>query len=417
MSAPNGSRPGTHHSLDAPEPGSHARGAASAITTRASIAARWSLMGRVGLAMMFHDKSKLLGTLVGVIFAVVLSNQQAGTFLGLIQKNVMLVDNAGADFWITPKASESLLSAAGQTVNTAALHRARTTPGVAWAEPILLTVGNVRLPDGGSQQVQIIGTRLPACKGGPWNIVAGKCDDLARPDTLIVEHGERLTLGGLNVGSVREINGRNMTVVGFTWGLIPFGPSYAFTDFETARELAHAPSDQVSFVLVGLEPGADAAVVQARLANASPEAKVLTKQAWSSSIVRDLLTRSAIGITFGTSALFGLLVGLVIVGLSMFSAVVDNVREFGTLKAIGCTNLDLGLLLMVQSLSYALIGSLIGLALVTRMAAGIRSAKLALMMPPWLTFGTLGLMIVLCALASLLALVRIRKVEPAMVFR
>jgi hypothetical protein len=131
MSAPQGSVSSKLHSLDAPEAASHARGAAGAITTRASIAARWSLMGRVGLAMMFHDKSKLLGTLVGVIFAVVLSNQQAGTFLGLVQKNVMLVDNAGADLWITPKASESLLSAAGQTVNTAALHRARTTPGVA----------------------------------------------------------------------------------------------------------------------------------------------------------------------------------------------------------------------------------------------------------------------------------------------
>ena len=39
-------------------------------------------MARVGLRMMFHDKVKFLGTLVGVVFAVVLVNQQAGTGLG-----------------------------------------------------------------------------------------------------------------------------------------------------------------------------------------------------------------------------------------------------------------------------------------------------------------------------------------------
>lgn len=390
---------------------------AQPILTRASLFERASMMGKIGLSMMFHDKSKLLGTLLGVIFAVVLTNQQLGTFLGLLAKNVMLIDNAGADLWIAPQASESLLSAVGQTVNTSSLYRARTTQGVAWAEPILLNAAAVRLPDGGTQQVQIIGTRLPDCRGGPWNLISGSCEDLKGPDTIIVEHGERRTLGGLNLGSVREINSRRMTVVGFTWGLVPFGPSYAFTDFETARELGHVASDQVSFVLIGLEPGADLHEVQRALSRAVTSGRVVRKDEYKDATVRELLTRTAIGITFGTSTLFGLIVGLVIVALSMFSSVVDNVREFGTLKAIGCTNFDLALLLFVQSISYALLGSLLGLALVTRMAAGIRSAKLVIMMPPWLTFGTVVLMLLLCVFASMLALLRVRKVEPAMVFR
>lgn len=58
---------------------------------------------------------------------------------------------------------------------------------------------------------------------------------LNRPDTMIFEDSERETLGGLNLGSVREVNGRKITVGGFTWGLIPFGPSYAFADYELAR--------------------------------------------------------------------------------------------------------------------------------------------------------------------------------------
>jgi len=125
----------------------------------------------------------------------------------------------------------------------------------------------------------------------------------------------------------------------------------------------------------------------------------------------------AIGIMFGISTVFGLIVGFVIVSLSMFSSVVDNIREFGTLKAIGATNIDLMLLLLVQATIFGVIGSVIGLAIVSQMAKGIRSAKLAMSLPPELTFGTAALMVVLCIAASSLALLRLRKVEPAMVFR
>ena len=56
---------------------------------------RLRIMVRVGTRMMFHDKLKFAGTLFGVIFAVVLTNQQLGVFLGLLSKNTMFIDNAG----------------------------------------------------------------------------------------------------------------------------------------------------------------------------------------------------------------------------------------------------------------------------------------------------------------------------------
>jgi putative ABC transport system permease protein len=148
-----------------------------------------------------------------------------------------------------------------------------------------------------------------------------------------------------------------------------------------------------------------------------PDVLVRTGPEFEQSIRTYILTQTAIGITFGTSTVFALIVGFVIVSLSMLSSVVDNLREFGTLKAVGTTNLDLTKLLFVQSMTYAIIGSVIGLGLVTRVAGGIRSAKLALVMPPELIIGSIGVMCLLCVAASSLALLRIRKLEPAMVFR
>jgi putative ABC transport system permease protein len=170
-------------------------------------------------------------------------------------------------------------------------------------------------------------------------------------------------------------------------------------------------------VLVQLAPGVDAAAVQAELARRAPTSVVLSREGFRRVIIRHGLMKTAIGVTFGTSTLFGLVVGFVIVSLSMFSSVVDNLREFGTLKALGATNADLTMLLLVQAVTFALLGSALGLALVLELARLLRNPKLAILLPPALTAGTAALMLAICVLASLMALQRIRRVEPAMVFR
>lgn len=376
---------------------------------------RWRAMIRVGLRMMVHDKLKMIGTLVGVVFAVLLSNQQAGTFLGLLKKNTMFIESAQADLWVLPPNTETL--AAGKYINEAISRQARGIEGVAWAEPLLFGGGQIAIPGGSAEAVTIVGTRLPALRGGPWNMVAGSPAALADPDTMIFEDGVRDTFGGLNLGSVREVNGRNVQVGGFTWGLLPFGPAYAFAEYDLARLLLHVDSDRTNFVLVGVEPGRDPAQVRDALQARFPDVKVVSGQEFTRSTVRYLLVRSALGVTFGTSTIFGLLVGFVIVALTTFSAVIDNIREFGTLKAIGATNWDLAKLLFAQSIAYALLGSLIGLTLVTRVADAIRSPKFAIIITPTLAVGTTLAMVVLCVVASSFALVRLRKLEPAMVFR
>jgi putative ABC transport system permease protein len=376
---------------------------------------KWRAMVRVGLHMMFHDKLKMLATLAGVVFAVVLANQGLGTFLGLLQKNTMFVDNAGADLWILPPATRTLQG--GKTLPDADLMAARTTPGVAWAEPILYGGATVSLPSGGSEAVTVIGAKYPDYRGGPWNMVSGEKDVLAQPDTIVFEDYDREKLGNLDLGDTREVNGHRLTAGGFTWGLMPFGPSYAFTDFDTARLLFHTDSDRVSYVLVGVEPGQDPARVKAALQARVPDAQVMTKKELSGSIIGYVLETTSIGVTIGSSTAISIIVGFFIVGLSMFSSVVDNVREFGTLKAIGATTSNLAVLLFGQAAVFAGMGTLIGLAVISRVAAGVRSPTMIMILPPEGFGATALFMLVLCMLASSLSLLRLRKVEPAMVFQ
>jgi putative ABC transport system permease protein len=382
---------------------------------RAPLWIRWQAMARIGVSMMLHDKLKLCGVLFGVVFSVILTNQAAGTFYGLLYKNTMFIDNAGADLYVVPPGTQQL--AGGQQLGDVALTEAITQNGVAWAAPLLWGGTSVKLPSGGTEPITVVGTKLPAMRGGPWNMVAGDREALFRPDTMIFEQSQREKLGGLNIGSVREVGGRTTYVGGFTWGLLPFGPPLSFTSFENARDLLHSDRDRMNYVLIALEPGSDAGAVQRELQAKLHEAEVLTKEQLKARTIHDVLVRSAIGVTVGSIAAVGLVVGFVIVALTMFSSVVDNLREFGTLKAIGTSNLDLAKLLFVQSSCYAFFGTILGVAAVRLIANAMRSPQMALVMPLPIHVLTLGLMLVVCTSAATLALMRLKNLEPAMVFR
>jgi putative ABC transport system permease protein len=376
---------------------------------------RFFPMTRLAVSMMFHDRSKLAGTLLGVVFATVLMLQQLGVFGGLLYKNSQFVDNTVADLWVVPPETSSALP--GPLIGLTALSTTRVTDGVAWAEPLIMGGAALKRPGGGQEAVTLVGTTFPRLAGGPFAMVAGSPQAIRDPDTVIFDDGARKNLGGINLGSVRELSGRRVVVGGFTWGLLPFGPGYAFTNYDTAQGILRVPTDQTSFVLVGVEAGQDPEAVRDRLKLALGDSvDVYTKDQFSSAITADLIA-AQLGITFGTSTAFALIVGFVIVSLSMFSAVVDNVKEFGTLKAMGATTFDLTKLLFVQAVLYAFLGTTIGLFLATGMAEGIRSANLVLVLPTWLWFGSYGVMSLICIVASVLAILRVRNIEPGMVFR
>ncbi len=388
---------------------------AEPIRTRPGFFKRWQTLGVIGVRMMFHDRLKLVGTLFGVVFAVVLGNFQVGTFLALVNKNRMFVENANVDVWITPPGTRQFQG--GTPLTDAQLNRARATPGVAWVEPLLVQTAQLKLPNGGGEPVSLVGTRAPRFAGGPWNVVVGSTDALLQPGAVIFEDAEREKFGGLNLGSTRELAGHRVQAVGFTWGLLPFAPAYAFAEQTLAREILKQPADKHTFLVVGAAPGESKTELRARLQEALPDTRVMTREEYLAEILHYILTATQIGMSFGTSTFMGLLVGLITVALSMFSSVVDNMRQYGTLKAIGATTGDLARLLFVQAMVYGVVGSLIGLGMMSALVQGIRNAQLTPILPNLSIAITFGSMIAVCLMASVLALLRLRQLEPAMVFR
>lgn len=376
----------------------------------------WRSMGKIGIAMLFHDKLKLIATLVGVVFAVLMSNFQVALFNALLLRNTMFVERASADVWIVPPNTSALQGADG-TLPDSLVTVARSVTGVAWSAPLLIGGAQIRIPDGGQKPVLLVGAEMPAGHGGPIHVVAGDVQDLALADAVFMEDSRREKLGDLNIGSVREMNNHRIQVVGFTSGLVPFGPPYAFASFETAREVLKRPNHEVSYVMIGLEKDANTKQVVADLQKLFPEQTVLTRSDVKWRTILYILGESGIGQSIGMGVAMSVFCGFAIVALTMFSAVVENIREFGTLKAIGATNKDLAKLLIVQAVVCAFIGVALGEAAVGMQIRGMHGPEMPLGIPWWLMLGTLVFFTVMCVAASTLALLKIRNVEPAMVFR
>ena len=93
---------------------------------------------------------------------------QVGTFLALVFKNRMFVENAAADVWITPPGTRQFQG--GSPLNDAQLNRARSTPGVAWAEPLIVQTAELKLPNGGTEPVSLVATATPRSSrcSPPW---------------------------------------------------------------------------------------------------------------------------------------------------------------------------------------------------------------------------------------------------------
>src|SRR5271163_2563154 len=56
---------------------------------------------------LFHDRVRLIATVVGIVFSIVLVTVQLGVFLSFERMVTTIIDHAQADFWIVPAETKS----------------------------------------------------------------------------------------------------------------------------------------------------------------------------------------------------------------------------------------------------------------------------------------------------------------------
>jgi putative ABC transport system permease protein len=373
-------------------------------------------MWSFALQTLAADRGKLFTALTGVVFSVVLVNIQGGLFLGMIFKASLLVTNGHADIWVGHREMHN--AEFSRDIPRRWVYRIRPVEGVKRADPYLIGFSDMTLPRGGFEGVAVVGVDRHSQLGKAWNLQTGPADAIRQTDGIIIDDCEDFKLGAPQIGEVREIGHYRSRVVGKSHGIMGFQVApYVFTNYEqAARILQKNPSD-CSYILVQLEPGADAEQVCASIRQRIPEVDAFPSQRYGEKCVHFWMTRTGIGMSFGAATLLGVLVGLVMVAQTLYAMVLDRLVEFGTLKAIGATERQVFSVLLSQAIVMAVAGSLIGLQLVTIIQRLCTTPNAPIVIPLWLSLCSCGLVLVICLVSSLIPYLRVRKVDPLIVLQ
>jgi putative ABC transport system permease protein len=372
----------------------------------------------VGVAarMLIDEPRKSVGTLIGVVVSVFLMMQQMSLLTGIQARVTSFADRNDVDVWVASAATESI-DATG-SLPERCVSQAAGTRGVAWAAPVVQGRGDVTRVDGVMEQVRVFGVEPPRYAGLPRILASGSSAAMLRaPSRIFLNWQDRDSFGFPEPGDRIEISGRVAIVAGFLEGMNPHSPYYyMFANIDDVRAWVAFPRERVTFVAVGVAPGERAEVVRDRLQRRMPEVMVFTKQQLHEMELRYFEKRSPVGVVFGMGTLVAALIGAGIVGVTLYASVMDRLREFGTLKAIGASREDLLRLLGAQAVLYSVVGYPLGL-LAFGLVRHISGPSVSMPAPVWLLSSVAAATLLVCSAASAVAIRRVLRLEPAIVFR
>lgn len=375
-------------------------------------------MWLLALKSMLADRGKLLTSLLGVTFAVVLVNLQGGLLIGLMKKASLLIDHCEADIWVGHRHMNNVDF--GSYVPERWVHRVRAVEGVERADPYLIAPsGQATMRDGKSELVFLVGCEPASLLGNAWEMEEGDRRALRHPDGILVDASATEKLGGCGVGDVLEINGRRARVVGLTKGVVGFTYNpYVFTTLDRARRFAHGvPPDHCSYFLVKAKPGTDVDELCARIRERVPELDVHHKSTYALICMEFWLVRTGVGVSFGLAACLGLLVGLAVTAQTLFASVNERIKEFATLKAMGADDRYVSRFLLSQALGTALLGSVLGLGGSVAVARAMSTPEAPVYLTWSVAAGSVVLIVLVCMVSAWLPYRRLRSVDPASVLR
>ena len=378
-------------------------------------------MNYVALRMLMGERAKYLGLVFAIAFSTFLLENQTSIFAGILKRTAsQVMDVTDADVWVMDPRTQYFEQT--RALKDTDLFRVRGVPGVRYAVRLFKGTPVARAPDGTFSQTITLGLDDATLAGAPRKMLLGSWERLREPDAIVIDKaGYVLLFPGqpLELGDTLELNDHKVTIVGISDASAPFVSfPVIHTRYSEAVDFQGRERKQLSFVLARPEPGVGAAELARRIeARTGLRARTTHEFRWD--CIRYYLANTGIPVNFGITIAVALIVGTVVAGQTFYLFTVENLKQFGALKAIGVTNRRLVGIILLQAFTVGAIGFAIG----TGMAAvffELTLQKLATrgLILMWQNVAlTGGCILFVIIVASLLSIRRVLVLEPAAVFR
>jgi putative ABC transport system permease protein len=314
---------------------------------------------------LLQDKTRLALSILGVALSVMLILILKGFLEGMNRQITSYLDHSPGSIVVAEEDVVNLLGATS-LVPEGMNQKVESVRSVEKAIPILSQFIILDL-HGKKQPAYMIGYEVNQ-GGGPWNLSEGREPrskwEMVIDRVLAKRHR-------LQIGDQAEVMGKDFTIVGLSTGTASWMTSFFFVRKQDAETLLLAPG-ATSFLLVSTVRDTNLHDVRGRLSKFSG-VNVLTKKEMAANDLKlfakvfSAPLRLMVGISF--------LVGIMIVGLIIYTATVERQREYGVIKAIGGRNGFLYRIVLTQALFASLAGSSLGILMANGAAQWIMAVR------------------------------------------
>ncbi len=346
----------------------------------------------------------------GVALALLLMLALDALLAGSEEDLVAYIIQSDADVFVAQEGVKNMHMAAS-AITLRDLRLASHAEGVASASPILYTTSVIETP-GADVLSYIIGFDPAEPLGGPQAVVAGTTD-IKTGEVIIDEAVARSQ--GLDLGDEVDIMGESFTIVGLTQGLTNIINSVTFIhleDFEALR-----PGEAVSYALLRIEPGQNPKQV-ARAINARNDDVLALTQADFAREEKQIIKDMSVEV-LNIMNLSGLLIGLAVTALTLYTSTLRKRQEYGVLKAIGARNRHLYAVVMAQTFLSMVLGFVVAIGLVWGLGLVIPLAVpgVGLTLTQAAMVRVLAASLVIGIIAALIPAWQVARLDPAQVLR
>lgn len=377
-----------------------------------------------------HAPRRLLASLAGITFAIVLMFMEFGFWNALMDSTAELVRKLDADGndLIMAAASKHTLAAKARFTRRR-LEQARMILGVEEASPIYIEARASlwRNPlDGRARKIRVLAFDPDRPTFRLDGLDKATAEALKRPDTALIDEKSKAAYGPRTAGVEAVLARRAIRIVGtFRLGtdFITDGnllmADRNFLRYFPDRRLPAPDLRDVDLGVLKVAPGVDPVALREALRRALPgDVAFYTRDELIAKEQGFWSDHTPVGTVFGLGMGMGFVVGVVICYQVLYSDIRSQMAEYATLKAMGyAPRYFLGVVLR-EALWLSLLAYAPGLLITVALYAGLAwGTGLLMALSPARAGAILALTVAMCGLSGLLAMRKVLSADPAELFK
>jgi putative ABC transport system permease protein len=356
---------------------------------------------------LFHEKTRLTISIAGVAVAILLILFLFGIFQGFLVLYKSYILNSGADIWVASDGWRDFHSISMLPKDM--MNKLSEVDGVKSVDHIIL-IQSAAFKAGDTEIAAVlVGFNPETGLGGPWKIYRGKLD---------IDHGEVIVdkylahKYNLDIGDEIEISSEKLIIAGISEETNMIIYQMIFLREDDASRILNLDGI-VTFFLVSADNPSE---VAKKISSDVPGVTAYTLDEY---IDRAFAFMESFNPFLYVTAVAGSIVGVVIIGITIYTLTTERLREFGVLKAIGADNRQLYSIVLKQGLIVSMVGFFIGALLLaaSSIIISIFIPELMVNVTIEILFYTFIASIIMGLASSYLPIKRIASIDPAIVFK